>query len=122
LSRNDDPTTAKELESRRMSLEAEMVRDVNRLETDFQSAETRKTREIQSRSMDRETKALEQMSEMHFDEKKKIFEQYLPESLMKDLFDELSNKEREDMDLYKKELAAIKVQKLAEMEENERII
>lgn len=93
-----------------------MGRDVNKLESDFQSAEIRKTREIQSRSMDRETKALGEMSEMHFEEKKKIFEEYLPTSLMKDLFEELSTKEREDMDHYKLELAAIKEQKLAEME------
>lgn len=37
--------------------------------------------------MDRETKALQEMSEMHHDEKKKIFEQYLPNSLMKDIFE-----------------------------------
>lgn len=72
--------------------------------------------------MDRETKALQEMSEMHFDEKRTIFEQYLPDSLMKDLFDELSAKEREDMNLYKKELEAVKVAKLAEMEENERVL
>jgi hypothetical protein len=99
-----------------------MTRDVNKLETDFVAAETKKTREIQERSMDRETKALQEMSEMHFEEKKIIFEKYLPDSLMKDLFDELSAKEREDMDLYKKELEAVKAAKLAEMEENERRI
>jgi hypothetical protein len=48
------------------------------------------------------------MSEMHFDEKKKIFEQYLPDSLMKDLFEELGTKEREQMNLYQKELEAVK--------------
>jgi hypothetical protein len=50
--------------------------------------------------MDRETKALQQMSEMHFDEKKKIFEQYLPDSMMKDIIDELQKKEQEQMVLY----------------------
>jgi hypothetical protein len=62
------------------------------------------------------------MSEMHFAEKKMIFEQYLPESLMKDLFDELSLKEREQMDLYQKELDALKEVKLKQMEEDERVI
>lgn len=63
-----------------------MVYEVNKLETDFVAAETKKTREIQERNMDRETKALQEMSEMHMEEKKKIFEIYLPDSLMKDLF------------------------------------
>lgn len=99
-----------------------MVRDVNKLETDFVAAETRKTREIQERNMDRETKALQEMSDMHMEEKRKIFEIYLPDSLMKDLYEELANKEKEDMDLYKKELAALKEQKLQEMEEEERRI
>lgn len=99
-----------------------MVRDVNKLETDFVSAETRKTREIQERNMDRETKALQEMSDMHMEEKRKIFEIYLPDSLMKDLYEELANKEKEDMVLYKKELAALKEQKLQEMDEEERRI
>lgn len=74
--------------------------EINRLETEFAKTETFQTREIQSRSMDRETKALQQMSEMHFDEKKKIFEQYLPDSMMKDIIDELQKKEQEQMVLY----------------------
>lgn len=72
--------------------------------------------------MDRETKALQQMSDMHIEEKKIIFETYLPDSLIKDLYDELAVKEREDMELYKKELAAQKEIKLKEMEEQERIL
>jgi len=87
LSRTDDPAAIKELEKRKGDLESEMVREVNKLETDFVAAETKTTREIQERSMDRETKALQEMSEMHFAEKQKIFEQYLPDSLMKDLYD-----------------------------------
>ena len=97
-----------------------MVREINKLETDFIAAETRKTREIQERNMDRETKALQEMSEMHMEEKQKIFETYLPNSLMKDIYEELSKKEHEDMELYKKELELIKQQKLEEMEEEER--
>jgi hypothetical protein len=69
LARTDDPIQAKELQQRKAGLEDEMVRDVNKLETDHVAAETRKTREIQERSMDRETKALQEMSEMHFEEK-----------------------------------------------------
>jgi len=70
--------------------------------------------------MDRETKALQEMSEMHMGEKKKIFETYLPDSLMKDLYAELAKKEQDDMDLYKRELAVLKEQKLKQMEEDER--
>lgn len=58
--------------------------------------------------MDRETKALQEMSEMHFEEKKNIFLKFLPESMMRDIYEELSKKEREQMDLYKKELEQIK--------------
>ena len=122
LSRNDDPATTKELTKRKKTLEDEMVREINQLETNFVEAETRKTREIQERSMDRETKALQQMSDMHIEEKKIIFETYLPDSLMKDLYEELAVKERQDMELYKKELAAQKEIKLREMEEQERIL
>jgi hypothetical protein len=50
--------------------------------------------------MDRETKVLFEMSEMHFAEKKKIYEQYLPNSLMKDLYEEIGKREKEDMYRY----------------------
>lgn len=122
LSRTTDQATIRELTNRKDKLKGEMNQEVNRLETDFIAAETRKTRDIQARSMDRETKALSDMSEMHFAEKKKIFEQFLPDSLMKDLFEELCVKEREQMDLYQKELDAIKEAKLLEMEEQEKVL
>lgn len=59
---------------------------------------------------------------MHHEEKKRIFEQYLPDSLMKDLYEELAVKEKEGMNIYKKELEALKAQKLQEMQEEERRI
>jgi len=99
-----------------------MVRETNQIETTFVELEMRKTREIQERSMDRETKALQDMSDMHIEEKRIIFETYLPDSLMKELYEELAIKEKEDMELYKKELAAQKEIKLKEMEEQERIL
>lgn len=122
LSRTDDPATIKELNQRKKTLENEMVRDINQLESDFVANETKKTREIQERAMDRESKALQNMSEMHADEKQKIFDTYLPNSLMKEIYEELAIKEKEDMELYKKELAALKEQKIREMEEQERIL
>ena len=72
--------------------------------------------------MDRETKALQEMSELHLQEKSRIFEQFLPDSLMKSLFEELSTKERHQMDLYQKELEAAKQQRLLEMAEQERVL
>lgn len=63
-----------------------MIREVNQLESEFVKSETRITREIQEKSMDRETRALQEMSQMHMDEKRKIFETYLPDSLMKDVY------------------------------------
>jgi len=122
LSRTDDPATVKELTQRKKTLEDEMVRETNQIETTFVELEMRKTREIQERSMDRETKALQDMSDMHIEEKRIIFETYLPDSLMKELYEELAIKEKEDMELYKKELAAQKEIKLKEMEEQERIL
>lgn len=120
LSRTDDPAASKELQGRLRNLEGDMIRDVNKLETDFVSHETRKTREIQERNMDRETKALQEMSEMHMAEKRKIFDTYLPDSLMKDMYEQLAKKEQEDMELYKRELEEKKKQKLNEMKEDER--
>jgi len=40
--------------------------------------------------MDRETRALQEMSQMHMDEKRKIFDTYLPDSLMKDVYAQLA--------------------------------
>lgn len=97
-----------------------MASEVNKLESDFVAAETRMTREVQERNMDRETKALQDMSEMHMQEKRKIFETYLPDSLMKDIYADLADREQEDMDLYQKELAALKAQKMQEMKDDER--
>jgi len=35
---------------------------------------------------------------------KRIFETYLPDALMQDIYDELGKREKEDMELYKAEL------------------
>lgn len=37
---------------------------------------------------------------MHLAEKKQIFELYIPDSLMKDLFEELAKKDEENLELY----------------------
>ncbi len=100
ISRGSDKQQNDLLAAKKAQLLKEAQLEINRLETEFAKTETFQTREIQSRSMDRETKALQQMSEMHFDEKKKIFEQYLPDSMMKDIIDELQKKEQEQMVLY----------------------
>ena len=92
------------------------------MEQEFTVAESKKTREIQSRCMDRETKALFDMSEMQFAEKKQIFETFLPDSLMKDLYEELGQREHDDLEQYRKELEQQKQQKLREMEEEDRIL
>ena len=44
-------------------------------------------RDITARSMDRETKAIKEMNEMHFEEKKMIFEDYLHNNLVKEVFE-----------------------------------
>jgi hypothetical protein len=120
IQRTDDPAQVRELQQRMKNIEAETTREINKLETEFVKAETRKTRDIQERSMDRETRALQEMSEMHMEEKRQIFESYLPDSLMKDIYAQLAQKEHEDMEIYKRELANLKEQKLKEMEEEER--
>jgi len=51
--------------------------------------------------MERESKALFDMSEMQFAEKKNIFETFLPDSLMKDIYEELSKREQEDLVRYR---------------------
>lgn len=59
---------------------------------------------------------------MHFDEKRAIFDTHLPDSMMKDLLDELQQKEKEQMALYQRELEVVKEQKLKQMEEEDRQI
>lgn len=54
--------------------------------------------------MDRENKTLNEMSDIQFAEKKEIFETYLPDALMRDIYEELGKREKEDMELYKAEL------------------
>lgn len=41
---------------------------------------------------------------MQFEEKKKIFETFLPDSLMKEIYEELSKREKEDLARYRQEL------------------
>jgi hypothetical protein len=120
IQRTDDPAQVRELQQRMKNIEAETTREINKLESEFVKAETRKTRDIQEHNMDRETRALQEMSELHMQEKRQIFESYLPDSLMKDIYAQLAQKEQDDMEIYKKELALIKEQKLKEMEEEER--
>lgn len=85
-------------------MQNELNAEINRLEQDFSLSEQKKTREIQSRCMQRESKALFDMSEMQFEEKKKIFETFLPDSLMKEIYEELSKREKEDLARYRQEL------------------
>ena len=72
--------------------------------------------------MQRETKALFDMSELQFAEKKKIFETFLPDSHMKEIYEELGKREQEDLALYRQELDAVAQKKIQEMEEEDRII
>lgn len=72
--------------------------------------------------MERETKTLFDMSEMQFAEKKNIFETFLPDSLMKEIYEELSKREREDLVRYRQELDAEAQKKIREMEEEDRLI
>ena len=72
--------------------------------------------------MERESKALFDMSEMQFAEKKNIFETFLPDSLMKEIYEELGNREREDLIRYRQELDAEAQKKIKEMEEEDRLI
>lgn len=120
IQRTDDPAQVKVLQQRMKSVEEEMIREVNKVESDFVKAETRKTRDVQERNMDRETQAIQEMSELHMEEKRQIFESYLPDSLMKDIYAELAQKEQDDMEIYKRELASLKEEKLRAMEDEER--
>ena len=72
--------------------------------------------------MQRESKTLFDMSEMQFAEKKKIFETFLPDSLMKEIYDDLGKREQEDLARYRLELDAVAAKKIQEMEEEDRII
>lgn len=89
------------------------------MEVEYRQREAKKTKEIQSRSMDRENKTLNEMSDIQFAEKKEIFETYLPDALMRDIYEELGKREKEDMELYKAELEQKKAEKMAEMEAEE---
>lgn len=62
------------------------------------------------------------MSEMQFAEKKNIFETFLPDSLMKEIYEELGNREREDLIRYRQELDAEAQKKIKEMEEEDKLI
>jgi hypothetical protein len=101
ISRSTDPAAVKELQTRKANLQNELNAEINRLEQDFTVSEQKKTREIQARCMERESKALFDMSEMQFAEKKNIFETFLPDSLMKEIYEELGNREREDLVRYR---------------------
>jgi len=46
ISRSYDPALHKELEARKQKLSGEMTYEINKLETEFITAEARKTREI----------------------------------------------------------------------------
>lgn len=120
LNRCNDYKAIQELKMRRERLQEEFMQAFIKLENDFVQIETRKMREIQARSMDRETKAIQDMNEAHFNEKKQIFEKYLPDSLIKDLFDEVRARDQEDLRLYQKELDHQKEQKLLEMEHEDQ--
>lgn len=100
ISRTDDLKQVKELEARKKRVQEEFQTAHNKTESDFVAAETRKMREITARSMDRETKAIKEMNEMHFEEKKKIFEDYLPDNLVKEVFEDIRAKDQHDMSLY----------------------
>ena len=122
ISRSTDPSVVKELQTRKSNLQNELNSEIHRLEQDFNLSEQKKTREIQARCMERESKALFDMSEMQFAEKKNIFETFLPDSLMKEIYEELSKREREDLVRYRQELDAEAQKKIREMEEEDRQI
>lgn len=72
--------------------------------------------------MDREAVTLNKMSDLQFKEKREIFEIFLPDTLMKDIYEELGKKEHEDMEMYMRELEINKNAKLKQMDAEEEIV
>jgi len=97
----------------------DLEKEINMIEENFRKREANKIREIQGRSMDREAVTLNQMSDLQFKEKREIFEIFLPDTLMKDIYEELGKKEREDMEVYMRELEISKNAKLKKLDEEE---
>lgn len=62
------------------------------------------------------------MSDLQFKEKREIFEIFLPDTLMKDIYEELGKKEHEDMEMYMRELEINKNAKLKQMDAEEEIV
>ncbi len=92
------------------------------VEDEFRKREAKKVKEIQGRSMDREAVTLNKMSDLQFKEKREIFEIFLPDTLMKDIYEELGKKEHEDMEMYMRELEINKNAKLKQMDAEEEIV
>lgn len=64
ISTTDDQKRLKELTQRKKVVMNDLDKEINLIEDDFRKRETKKVREIQGRSMDREAVTLNQMSEL----------------------------------------------------------
>ena len=117
ISRTIDPKEIDRLQRLKKETDIDVNKELDDIENDFNKKEAKLTREVQGRTMEREAQALAQLTKHHQDEKKEIFEKYLPDELMRSFYNEFSKEENADLQKYLSVLEAEKEDKLREMEE-----
>jgi len=89
------------------------------LEEEYRKKEGTITREVQGKTMDRESDQIGVIQEQQNAEKRAIFERFLPNAMMDDVLDAAEAEDRAEMIKYKKKLEKEKADYIAEMKHEE---
>lgn len=100
---------------KRKSTEEDKKREL--IETDllYKKQEAQLTKDIQERCLDRENEAVERLQKDQLLEKRMIFHKYLPDSLVKDILNELTQEEERELADLREKLEADKKAKMEEL-------
>jgi hypothetical protein len=94
ISRTIDQGQIADLKKQKDKLDLEMNQEIEEIEETYRKKEAQITREVQERTADREAMKIEELSNRQIDEKREIFEHFLPESMMTTLNQKLGDQER----------------------------
>ena len=106
ISRTIDDGEVAKLEAQKKDIEIQMQKEIKELEDEYKKTEASITKDVQKRCQDREVNMIEQLQQRQIEEKKKIFQHYLPDSLMTTLHDKLGEQERKEIEQLRKDLEA----------------
>jgi len=103
-------------------LKKEMEKELNDLDWTYQNKQAELEEEVQARLLEKENSDMIELREGQLKEKKEVFEEHLPESLLKDFIREANEEEEQELAALKVEMEKEKQRRLQELELARKVV